>query len=897
MLFSNPDHSKEMTSSFRTVFSRCLIAVGFLIAVHGLWGQENLISINYKDVEFRDVLNHIEVQTGLVFSYNNRLFDDRERITLKIEELPLDEVLRILFRDMQIQYFVIEQQIILKRDRRTLFQDNSTKESEPVTGVRYTVSGYVKDAATGELLIGASIVLSDRSAGTITNEYGFFSLTLEEQFDSIECSYIGYNKVLRSLKSEDQRMEFNLEEKRQSIGEVYIISEEMRETIRTARSSEEKVRPASVRKMPALFGEKDVIKSLAAIPGIKFFGDGSTIFYVRGGGRDQNMVTIDEAPVYNPTHMLGLFSTIVPDAVKEIKVYKGDFPANYGGRLASHISIRTKDGNMQQFGMDGTIGILSSRISVEGPIWKDHISYFISGRKSYFLKPLQQANDGLQDLHFSDLHVKLNYRINDKNRIFLTQYASNDNFEARQGASGIAGINWQNGTTTFRWNHLFSEKLFLNTTIYASRYDYFLNTNLEQGDYWNSHINNFSLKTDFTWYLSPSNTLRFGAKLAQHFMNPGNFYQNHTLLPLPYIISTKNVNESCLYFSDQLLLTDRLSLRMGLRITAWNSIGPATEYGFEEGSLQVSEHGYGHIYNSYITGDPRLGLVYELESGDLLKFSYSRASQFEHLITNSISPFSSLEVWLPSGPNIKPARADQLTAGYTQFFNGTGIKAWAEFYIRRTRNQIDYRDHAKLLMNPFIDFELRFGEADAYGIETMISKNAGNLQGWISYTWSRSLYTINGINQGNPYPAYGDRPHDLSFFVSFKATPRLEISGNFIYMTGSPFTAPTAFYYQENIQVPVYFKRNNDRLPDYHRFDIACNWNLRKREGRFKHEMIFSIYNLYGRKNPVAIHFNKIENGSGELVTPTNYYAPPQLIPTQLFLFTVVPSISYHFSF
>jgi hypothetical protein len=897
MLFSKADRSKQIRGSFRTDCCRWLIAVGFLISTHGVWGQENHISFDGKDVAIREVLNHIEEQTGLVFSYNNRLFDDKERVSLKVEALPLNEVLRILFREMQIQHLVIEQQIILKRDRRSLFQDPGTREIESSPGVKYTVSGYVKDAATGEVLIGATVALPDRSAGTITNAYGFFSLTLEEPHDSIECSYIGYNKVHRSLKNGDQRIAFSLEEKRQSIGEVVVFSEEMRETLRTSRTSEERVRPASVRKMPALFGEKDVIKSLAAIPGIKFFGDGSTIFYVRGGARDQNMVTIDEAPVYNPTHMLGLFSTIVPDAVKEIKVYKGDFPANYGGRLASHIDIRTKDGNMQQFGMDGTFGFLSSRISIEGPVWKDHISYFISGRRSYFLKPLQQANAGLQDLHFSDFHFKLNYRINHKNRVFLTHYNSTDNFEASQGAAAISGINWQNGTTTFRWNHLFSEKLFLNTTIYASRYDYFLNTNLEQGDYWNSHINNFSLKTDFTWYISSSNTLRFGAKLAQHFMNPGNFYQGHTLLSLPYEISTKNINENCLYVSDQLLLSDRLSLRMGLRLTAWNSIGPATEYGYEAGALQVNAHAYGEIYNSYITGDPRLGLVYELESGDLLKFSYSRTSQFEHLITNSISPFSTLDVWLPSGPNIKPARADQLTAGYTQYLGTSGLKAGAEVYVKRTRNQIDYRDHARLLMNPFVDFELRFGEAEAVGLETMISKNTGDLQGWVSYTWSRSHYTIQGINQGRPYPAYGDRPHDLSFFASYKMHPRLELSANFIYMTGSPFTAPTAFYYEENIQVPVYFMRNNDRLPDYHRLDVALNWNLRKKEGRFEHEMIFSVYNLYGRKNPVAIHFNKIENSSGELVTPTNFYAPPDLVPTQLYLYSIVPSISYHFSF
>ncbi len=896
MLFIKPYCSDYLTGSFQTAVCRLLFAVAFLFSFSGVLGQEILVSINCREAEIRDVLDSLEDQTGLIFSYNNRLFDDKERVSLKVDKVPLDEALQLLFSDWPVQHSIIEQQIILKKDRRILVLDN-TIGIDTLVKRRYTVSGYVKDSSNGEVLIGATIALPDGSKGTISNEYGFFSLTLEEDYDSIECTYIGYDKEITSLKREDQMIAFNLVKRTQSIEEVIVYSEEMRETIRTARSSEARVRPASVRKMPALFGEKDVIKSLAAIPGIKFFGDGSTIFFVRGGGRDQNMVTIDEAPVYNPTHMLGLFSTIVPDAVKEIKVYKGDFPANYGGRLASHIDIRTKDGNMQQFGMDGTFGFLSSRISLEGPIWRNHISYFISGRRSYFLKPLQLINNGLQDLHFSDLHVKLNYSINDRNRIFLTRYASNDNFEARQGISGIAGINWRNGTTTLRWNHLFSDRLFLNTTCYASRYDYFLNTNLEQGDYWNSQINNFSLKADFTWYISPTNTLRFGTKLAQHFMNPGNFYQENTLLPLPYVISTKNVNESCLYVSDQLLLSDRLSLRMGLRLTAWNSVGPATEYAIEDASLVVNEHDYGQLYNAYVTGDPRIGLAYEMRNGDLLKFSYSRASQFEHLITNSISPFSTLEVWLPSGPNIEPSRADQLTAGYTSFFSGTSINAGVEFYIKQTRNQIDYRDHAQLLMNPFIDFELRFGEAEAYGLETMISKNAGNFQGWISYTWSRSFYTIEGVNQGRPYPAYGDRPHDLSFFVSCNVIPRLEISANFIYMTGSPFTAPTAFYYQENIQVPVYFKRNNDRLPDYHRFDIAINWDLRKKEGKFNHEMIFSVYNLYARKNPVAIHFNKIENDSGELVTPTNFFEPPELVPTQFYLFTVVPSISYHFSF
>ena len=686
------------------------------------------------------------------------------------------------------------------------------------------------------------------------------------------CTYIGYKSNTVRVSGSDQSIDFQLAEQRQALTEVVIYRDEDLETLQTARSSEQKVRPASVRKMPALFGENDVLKSLSFIPGIKFMGDGSTIFYVRGGGRDQNLVTIDDAPVYNSTHMMGFFSTIFPDAVKDIRVYKGDFPASYGGRLSSLVEIRTKDGNMEHFAMDGSIGLLSSRLSIEGPMWKDHISYFLSGRRSYFLGALQRQNSNLQDLHFADLHFKLNYKANDRNRFYFSIYNSVDNFETASGAGAINGINWQNASATLRWNHLFSDKLFLNTTMLASRYDYYLNTDIANGDYWNSHIDNFSLKADFSWYISPTNTFRFGISVIQHFMNPGNFYRGHQLLPLPYEISTRSVNESNYYFSNQLLLSENLSLRIGMRVTAWNNVGPAVEYSYEDNRLDSMHYATGELYHTYLTADPRLALAYELSGEDLLKFSYSRTSQFEHLITNSISPFSTLEVWLPSGPLIKPGRADQLTAGYSRTFDKHDLKLETEVYYKYLRNQIDYRDHAQLLMNPFIEYELRFGHGNAYGFETMLSRRSGRLTGWVSYTWSRSFYTIEGINSGNPYPSYGDRPHDLSLFFSYQLKPRLELSANFIYMTGAPFTSPTAFYYYENVQVPIYFKRNNDRLPDYHRLDLALNWDLRRKKGRFNHEMIFSIYNVYGRKNPVAIHFNKIENRFDQLVTPFNFY-------------------------
>lgn len=855
--------------------------------------------MHMEDATLRQVFDQIEKESGLSFSYSTRLLDDQEIRSFHADGLSLDELLKELFTGHKIGHKFLEKQIVLKRNRRKSVSKLKEDPDEPVLTASYTISGYVRDFSTGELLIGATIAVSDGSTGTISNNYGFFSLTLNKAVDSLVCSYIGYMPQIRTVGQVDISLVFQLAERFATLEEVVIYADETEDIIKTTRSSEQSIRPESVRKMPALFGEKDVIKSLAAIPGVKFFGDGSTIFYVRGGSRDQNLITIDEAPVYSPTHLLGLFSTVVPDAIKEIKVYKGDFPAKYGGKLSSLVDIRTKDGNMQQFGMDGSMGLLSSRLSIEGPIWKDHISYFISGRRSYILKPIKLAAENLKDLHFADLHLKLNYRINDNNRIFFSVYNSVDNYEVIDKSGNISGINWQNQTATFRWNHLFSDKLFSNTTMYASKYDTYLNMNLLKGDYWNSHIDNFSLKTDFTWFISPSNTLRFGAKLAEHFINPGNYYQDNSLFPLPFVISTKRSNESNLYLSDQVIISNSLSIRAGIRLTAWNSVGPAVEYSFEDGLTQPAQYSYnaGQIYNTYVSADPRLGIVYKIASNGLMKFSYSRTSQFEHLITNSISPFSTLEVWLPSGPLIKPQRADQITLGYSHEFPENGLKADAELYYKKMNNQIDYRDHAKLLMNPFVEYQLRFGSGKAYGVETMISRKYGKLNGWISYTYSRSLLTIEDINSGDPYPSYGDRPHDLSMFLSYKITPFLELSGNFIYMTGAPFTTPTAFYYYENYQVPIYFKRNNDRLPDYHRLDLALTWDLRKNEGRFDHELIFSIYNVYAQKNPIAVHFNKIENQAGQLVVPYNYYESPELTPTQFYLYRMVPSLSYHFSF
>jgi len=883
----------------------CLLAAGLV-----LYGQDanGLITLQMDQQPMKEVLDRIEQESGLSFSYNSRLIDADEEVSIHLERVSLELALSILFAERRISFKVVEQQVVLKRARRRKVVEEAAPPQDSTAGRRvvFTLSGFVKDSRTGELLIGATITIPGGAVGTITNAYGFYSLTLQREVEELICSYVGYGKGMIAIHSyENQSIHFNMEKDLRQIKEVSVYSDELENMIRTSRSSEERVNPESVRKMPALFGEKDVIKSLAAVPGVKFFGDGSTIFFVRGGGRDQNMITIDEAPVYNPTHLLGYFSTVIPDAIKDVKIYKGDFPANYGGRLSSLIDIRTKDGNMNHFGMDGSVGLLSSRLSLEGPIWKEHISFFVSGRHSYITRPVQNWNPNITDLHFSDFHLKLNYKINPNNRLFFSIYRGEDNFEVQDRANLSTGINWKNRTTTLRWNHIYSDKLFSNLTLLGSSYDYRLYLDIAKNDYWNSSIDNLTLKYDFTHYLNPNNTLRFGFLVAGHFHDPGNIYKGGEEWDPGYDLSVRYTREYAMYLSNQFIINNTVSIRAGFRITAWQNKGPSTEYkvvqssegGIQRDSIAVTEYPEGEVYHQSFAVDPRISMVWQPGVKDIFRLSYCRSSQFQYLITNSISPFTSLEVWLPAGPNVPPQFANQFTLGYTRRFAIPGLSLGLEAYYKQMNNLIDYRDHAHMLMNPLVEEELVFGEGRAYGLETILNKEHGKLSGWISYTLSRALYQMDEINEGAPYSAYSDRPHDFSFYLSWAFHPRLSLSSNFIFMTGAPFSTPTGFYYYDNHQVPVYAERNNDRLPDYHRLDLALNWQLSKAERKYQHELIFSVYNLYNRINPVALHFNKITDESGNFVVPVDFYSNPKLLSSQYYLYGIVPSVSYHFNF
>ncbi len=594
-----------------------------------------------------------------------------------------------------------------------------------------------------------------------------------------------------------------------------------------------------------------------------------------------------------------IFSTFIPDAVKTIDIYKGDIPAQYGGRLSSLVDVRTKDGDMNRFVVNGCLGLATAKASLEGPIIREKSSFFISGRTSYFRWFVREFNPGIRRFYFTDLNAKLNISLGSADRLHISGYAGKDYFSHGPDPAGTSGISWGNLAGTIRWNHLFSDRFFSNTTLYGSKYDYYLLTNVEQNDFWNSHISNFSLKSDFTWYINPDITLKFGGKAARHRYNPGNYEdgQNPGGTGIP-VVSRKTGREWVLYASNNHTIAGRLSLRYGLRASIWQNIGEATEYLYDEYvPVDTLVYGPGQAYHTYIRMEPRLGLTFELGWNASMKASYARTSQFEQLVTNSISPFTTLEVYLPAGPNILPQLADQVSLGYFQKIPGANLDLSIEGFYKKMYNQIDYRDHAHMLLNPHIEAELRFGEGEAWGFELLLRKYYGKLNGWIGYAYTRSWRRIDGINGNDVYPATWDRPHDLSLYISYNVSPRWIVSMNWLYMTGSAFSSPTGYYYYNGYAVPVYEKKNNDRFPDYHRLDLSTEIQLNKSSARYRHKLVFSIYNLYGRKNPISVNFNKTLDDEGDPIVPGDLYPTPELVPSMIYLYTMVPAVSYSFTF
>ncbi len=853
------------------------------------------ISLDVQNKPLGKVLKIIEKKGGIHFTYVNKYLPLKKKVTISAEDLTVREVLDRLFRGEHIEYLVVEGGVVLRPARQQAPATGAGKKS-------FTLSGYVRDAADGESMIGATVYADSAAAGTVTNAYGFYSLTLPEGTWDITWSYVGYRPLhARILLDRDREEDVDMQQDRAMIREVLVTTAGSQSMISHAkRLGYVNISPASVNEMPALMGENDVIKSLGTIPGISFFGDGSTFFYVRGGNKDQNLITIDDAPVFNPAHLFGIFSTVIPDAVKKVNVYKGDMPPGYGGRLSSLVDIRTRDGSMKKFGMSGSLGLVASHLIMEGPVVKDKSSVFIAGRHSYIKWFVRKQSPSVKDISFGDLNAKFNTFLNTKNRLYASFYYGKDSYFNGKGSGDASGIQWGNLSLSLRWNHVFSTRLFSNFTFYSGQYDYRLVTSQKNNDAWKSSVGNAGLKTDFSFYRKAAETWHFGVNLGFYGVDPGNFRygdpDKNTNLP---VVSQKQNMEWNLYGDYERRIGEHWHVAAGLRTTLWLSMGPATEYIYDENHHPVSQRDYprGETYNSYFTPEPRLGIRYAVNSHSSLKAGYNRNVQNIHQITNSVSPFTSLDVWLPSSINIRPQKSDQVSLGYSLFLKKAGVDISVEGYYKYMQNQIDYEYHAQMLLNPYLEGELRFGYARSYGLEVMLKKEAGRLSGWVGYALSKTTKKINGVYRNTVFPAFYDRTHDFSVFLSYFFLKRLTLSATWVYYTGAAFSTPAAFYYYQGYSVPVYLQKNNDRLPPYHRLDMNLDCRLNREGAKYKHSLTLALYNLYGRKNPVSVYFNKMTGNNGSLLVPSNYYREPLLVPARMWLYGMVPSLNYKFNF
>lgn len=751
----------------------------------------------------------------------------------------------------------------------------------------FTINGSVKDKANGEDIIGAVIGVKEiPGKGTSTNAYGFFSLTIPAGKYTLFFQYLGYNtQELRVDLSDNVTIRIELAEEGTTLGEVEVVGEKKDGNVRGNDMGVVKIDPKAVESVPVLFGERDIIKIFQMTPGVKSAGEGNAGFYVRGGGSDQNLVLLDEAPVYNASHLLGFFSVFNSDALKDVTLYKGGMPAEYGGRASSVMDIKMRDGNSKKFGATGGIGLIASRLTLEAPIVKDKGSFMISGRRTYadvFLKASKDPNIKKSTLYFYDLNVKSNYQINEKNRLFLSGYFGRDNF----GLADFFGFDWGNATGTLRWNHIIHDKLFSNTSLIYSDYSYRFKFNASGSDVkFTSSIKDWNIKQDFSFFPNPNNKIKFGLNAIYHTFIPGEVESDYASFT-DTKLTRRYALESGVYLQNDQSITEKFGIQYGLRYSFFNYMGAGKAYTFDSEGVKTSEtiYGKGKSIKTYGGFEPRISMHYELNNVSSIKASYNRAYQYLHLLSNSTSS-QPTDIWVPSSNNVKPQIADQIAAGYFRNFKENAYEFSIEGYYKLMAHQIDYRNGADLFFNDEAEGQLVFGKGRAFGAEFFIRKQTGKLTGWISYTLSRSLRTFADINEGKEYSAKQDRIHDFAIVAMYEVTPRLKVSANWVYYTGAAVTFPSGKYQINGLTVPYYTERNGYRMPAYHRMDIGVTLDNKKKHENFESSWNFSIYNLYARENAYSITFRANEDH------------PEQTEAVRTALFKIVPSITYNFTF
>lgn len=752
----------------------------------------------------------------------------------------------------------------------------------------FTISGTIKDKASGETLPGASVIFVELPGkGATTNSYGFYSMTLPKGAYTMITSYTGYvADTLKISVSKNIVINSNLKSGSGQLQEVKIAGSSGRSNnILTTAAGVQRLNIKDVNNVPVLLGEKDVLKTIQLLPGIVSAGDGSAGFYVRGGASDQNLILLDEATVYNPSHVLGFFSVFNSDAIKDISIYKGGMPANYGGRLSSVEDIQMNDGNNQKFGASGGLGLIASRLTVDGPLFDHKGSFIISARRSYadlFTGFASDTTTKHSKIYFYDVNLKANYQLDSINRIFLSGYFGKDVMSFRNSY----GLDYGNSTGTLRWNHIFSSKLFSNTSLIYSNYTYDVNfdSNLNNIKV-SSAITDYHFKQDFNYYLNATNKIGFGLESTYHITQPGTAIATASSSYNDVFLEKKYALESALYLSDEWSASDKLKITYGFRLSDLTVLGPGNFYTYDKDGNKTDSTYYqsGKIVKSYIIPEPRFAASYQLNSTSSIKLSYDRNAQNIHLLNNS-AYLSVTNVYLPSSNNIKPEISDQVALGFYHTFHDNGFEFSSEIYYKKLQNQIDYKNGADLVGNPDIEAELLYGSGRAYGWETYIKKKSGKFTGWLSYTLSKTELKIPGINDGQYYPATQDQTNHISLVGMYQATKKWTFSADFVYNTGNAVTWPSGKFSVDGAPVYYYGARNSNRLPAYNRLDIGATL-LAKKTAKYESSWNFSIYNVYGQSNPYDIIFQTDPNNANKT----------QVLQTTLF--KMVPSVTYNFKF
>lgn len=751
---------------------------------------------------------------------------------------------------------------------------------------KFTISGTVKSKRTGETIIGASVRSGNN--GTTSNEYGFFSLTLTKGNHLLEVSAIGMAFYSQEVAlDKDVTLNISLEDESKTLDNVTIVASSKSRSLSSPQMGIERLTTKEIKNIPVLLGERDVLKTVQLLPGIKSAGDGNSGFFVRGGAADQNLILLDEATVYNASHLLGFFSTFNSDAIKDVTVYKGGMPAQYGGRLSSVLDIKMNDGNNQDYSVSGGIGLISAKLNVEGPIQKDKSSFLVTGRRTYadmFLKLSSDSTLNQNTLYFYDLNAKLNYNFGDKDRLYVSGYFGKDVLKA----GDTFGLDWGNATGTIRWNHIFSNKLFSNTSFIISNYNYNISIRSGANDF-NifSQIRDWNLKQEFQWYLTPKNNLRFGFNSVYHIIRPGEVRPGNDKSSINLAFLQRRYSwENGIYATNTWKASDKVNVTYGLRLTTFSILGEGDFFEVDpEGNVtDTMTYKKGQFVKTYVNPEPRVAISYQLNSSSSVKASYVRNVQNLHLLSNSTTA-SPTDKWVASTNIIKPEISDQVAVGYYKNLWNNDYELTAEAYYKDMQNQVDYRDGADIFINSdAIESQLLFGKGRAYGLELQFKKKAGKFTGWLSYTLSKTERLINGINNNKWYNARQDRTHDLALVLSYQLSKKWSISGNWIYYTGNAVTFPAGKYRVDDQVVFYYTERNGYRMPSYHRLDLGATWTLRQRK-RFSSELTFSLYNAYGRENAYTISFRESEDD------------PNKTEAVRLALFKFIPSVSYNFKF